>query len=126
MKIVIALILLLLIVFVVVDRNRIYVRDPLGSVTRAGVKESGAQVFVNFAGDALIENDNAPMYIVLVQHTQIGEPSKLSCAHWLACLTDADIATLAPQAHVARPDSIANGEIDFHTADGVQAVVKMR
>jgi hypothetical protein len=126
MKIIIALILLLLIVFVVVDRNRIYVRDPLGSVTRAGIKEAGTQVFVNFAGDALIENDNAPMYIVLVQHTQIGEPSKLSCAHWLACLTDADIATLAPQVHVARPDSIANGEIDFHTADGVQAVVRMR
>jgi hypothetical protein len=54
-------------------------------------------VYINFASDVLLENDNPPGHIMLVQHGQpIGVPSKLRCIHWVACLTDADAATTLP------------------------------
>jgi len=97
MKKIIAILVLVAVVFIIFNRHRLYIRDPFGSLTRGGVPEPGAQIFINADKDVLLENDNAPMYLLLVQHTQIGEPTKISCAHWLACLADADIATLAPQ-----------------------------
>ena len=80
--------------FVLYNRQRLFIRDPLGSVVCDGVKEGGAQVYINYTNDVLLENDDAPMYVTLVQHGQpIGTPAKLSCLHWVACLTDADVAT---------------------------------
>jgi len=95
------------IVFVVYDRNRLYVRDPLGSVMRNGAKEPGAQVYINFSNEVLVENDNSPAYTLLVQHaSHAGSPVELRCIHWLLCMTDADTATL-----VQPPPSIAIEEM---------------
>ena len=41
MKKLIVLLIILLVAFVVVERKRVFVRDPLASVTRAGEKVSG-------------------------------------------------------------------------------------
>jgi hypothetical protein len=91
----IVLLVVVLGAFAAYNRNRLFVRDPLGSVTRDGVKESGAQVFVNYANEALIENDNPPMYLTLIEHgDRIGVPTKINCIHFLVCLLDADPATL--------------------------------
>jgi len=93
----IALLVILLVVFVVVERKRVYVRDPLASVTRAGNKVSGEQVYINFYNDVLLENDNPPMLVMIVEKGQpVGVPTKLRCIHWLACLTDADAASALP------------------------------
>ena len=95
------------IVFVVYDSNRLYVRDPLGSMMRNGAKEPGAQVYINFSNEVMIENDNSPAYTMLVQHNNhAGSPVELRCIHWLLCMTDADTATL-----VQPPPSIAIEEI---------------
>ncbi|HXS11204.1 MAG TPA: hypothetical protein VN734_00755 [Acidobacteriaceae bacterium] len=97
MKKLIALLVILLVVFVVVERKRVYVRDPLASVTRAGNKVSGEQVYINFYNDVLLENDNPPMLVMIVEKGQpVGVPTKLRCIHWLACLTDADAASALP------------------------------
>jgi len=89
------LLVLILIVFVVYNRQRLYLRDPLGSVARDGVKEEGTQVFINYSDDLLLENDNAPMYVTVVQHeNHVGTPAKLSCIHFVVCLMDADVVTL--------------------------------
>lgn len=91
----IALGLAVIVLFAAYNRNRLYARDPLGSVTRNGLKEAGAQVYINFSNDALIENDNPPAYMLLVQHANhAGTPQELHCLHWLLCMTDADTATL--------------------------------
>jgi len=91
----IALAVVVVLAIVAYNRNRLYVRDPLGSVTRNDVKEAGAQVYINFSNDVLIENDNAPAYTLLVQHgAHTGSPAQLYCLHWLLCMTDADAATL--------------------------------
>ena len=57
---ILTLVIAVIAVFVAYNRNRLFVRDPLGSVTRNGAKEAGAQVYINFSNDALIENDNPP------------------------------------------------------------------
>ena len=92
MKKLFALLIIVLVVFVVVEKKRVYVRDPLASVTRDGAKVDGEQVFINFYNDVLLENDNGPMQLLLVEQP-IGIPTKLRCIHWVACLTDADVAT---------------------------------
>jgi hypothetical protein len=93
----IALLIIALVVFVVVERKRVFVRDPLASVTRAGEKIGGEQVYINYYNDVLLENDNPPMLVMLVEKGQpVGIPTKLRCIHWLACLTDADAASTLP------------------------------
>lgn len=97
MKKLIALLVILLVVFVVVERKRVFVRDPLASVTRSGEKVSGEQVYINFYNDVLLENDNPPMLVMVVEKDQpVGVPTKLRCIHWVACLTDADAASALP------------------------------
>jgi hypothetical protein len=92
----ILLLLVVLIVFAVWNRERLYVRDPLAHVTRDAAKES-AQVFINFDNDVLLENDTAPTYVLLVQHGRpLSVPSKMRCVHWVACLMDSDAASLLP------------------------------
>ena len=97
MKKLIALLVILLVVFVVIERKRVFVRDPLASVTRSGEKVSGEQVYINFYNDVLLENDNPPMQVMVVEKGQpVGVPTKLRCIHWVACLTDADAASALP------------------------------
>ena len=76
-------------IFAFINRDRLFVRDPLGSVTRNGVKEHGAQVYLNYANDVLLENDNAPMYFYILQQGQpVGAPDALKCIHYLLCLAN--------------------------------------
>jgi hypothetical protein len=123
--------LLLLIViaaaFVVYNRQRLFLRDPLGSLTRDGVKEKGAQIFINYSNDVLIENDNEPMYMTLVQHGQpIGSPNNIKCAHYMICMTDADVATMSAVAPGAKIESMSNKVVKFRGGDGREAVVTLR
>ena len=125
MKKLIALLVLLLVVFVVVERKRVYVRDPLASVTRDGATVDGQQVFINFYNDVLLENDNPPMLVMLVQQGQpIGIPTKLRCIHWVACLTDADIATTYKLG--GSNNSMSNKAVDFHDQNGRSWLVNLR
>jgi hypothetical protein len=108
----IALLIILLVVFVVVERKRVFVRDPLASVTRSGGKVSGEQVYINFYNDVLLENDNPPMLVMVVEKGQpIGVPTKLRCIHWVACLTDADAASALPLN--ATVQSMSNKAVHF-------------
>jgi hypothetical protein len=123
----IVLLLLIAIVFVVYNRQRLYVRDPLGSVTRGGVHEQGAQVFINYSNDVLLENDNPPMYVLLVQHGQpVGTPAKLWCIHWAMCMTNADVATLVEGDQLAPAISMGGRTVAFRDANGRDTVVTLR
>jgi len=121
----IALVIILLVVFVVVERKRVYVRDPLASVTRDGAKVDGEQVFINFYNDVLLENDNPPMHLFLAEQGQpIGIPTKLRCIHWVACLTDADIATTYRTA--SSINSMTSKAVVFHDESGRRWTIKLR
>ena len=115
MKKVLLLLLLVLIVFVVYNRQRLYVRDPLGSVLRDGVKEDGAQVFINYANDVFLENDHPPSYLFVVQHDDhIGTPQKMTCMHFVVCMADADVVPLLMSDTGAVVDTMTGKSVEYH------------
>jgi hypothetical protein len=90
-----------LFVLLVLNRQRAFLRDPLATVYKNEVKQSGVQVYINFSNDVLLEQDSdSGSFRTLVQgwNKMPGTPLRLICLHWMACLTDADQATLlAPE-----------------------------
>ena len=89
--------MLVLVVFAVVFRQRIFVRDPLGKVARNGVAQDGARLYINYSNDVLVE-DAARHQFVLVQGWSAlpGVPQHLFCLTGLMCWTDADKAAVFP------------------------------
>jgi hypothetical protein len=113
----IVLLVILLVAFVVVERKRVFVRDPLASVTRAGEKVSGEQVYINYYNDVLLEKDDPPMLVMLVEKGRpVGIPTKLRCIHWVACLTDADAASTLPLNSSVQ--SMSSKNVHFVDEDG--------
>jgi hypothetical protein len=92
----------LIFAFVLVNRQRVFVRDPIAKVTVNGTPDSAYQVYINYSNDVLLERDDQKTgYGILVQNWNRtpGTPSTLNCIHWMACMTDADHATTLPLDH---------------------------
>jgi hypothetical protein len=88
---------LLLILFVAVFRQRIFLRDPLAKVERNGIAQDGTRVYINYSNDVLVEDAAADKrYLVEGWNGVPGVPKHLACFTALACLTDADEATVFP------------------------------
>lgn len=125
MKKLIALLILALIVFVIVERQHIFVRDVLASAQRDGAKVDGEQVYINISNDVILENDNPPMLVFMAQKGQpLGVPTKLRCIHWLACMTDADVATTMPLG--GSTPVMSSKTVSFRDQDGRHWVVSLR
>ena len=130
MKKILLLVVLVFVVFVVFNRERLFVRDPMGSVTRgaheAGNKEKGAQVFINYNNDVYVENDNTPAYLLVVQHgNHIGTPAQMKCMHWVVCLAGADVVPLVQPLQGAVVETMTNKVVAYR-ADGEYVVVALR
>jgi hypothetical protein len=88
---------LLLVIFVAVFRQRIFLRDPLGRMERNGVAVDGARLYINFSNDVLVEEPGtARRYLVQGWSAMPGVPQILGCVQGLACWTDADHASVYP------------------------------
>ncbi len=110
-------------IFAAYNRNRLFVRDPLGSVMRDGVKEDGAQVFLNYSNEVLIVNDTPPIYITVIQHgNHLGTPAKINCLHYLLCLLDADQASLIRAPRVGEVEAMNGREVRYRIGGGLVAV----
>ena len=119
MKKLLLLLVIVAAVFVVINRQRLFVRDPMGVVVRNGLKEDGAQVFINYSSDVMVENDTSPMYIELIAHdNHTGVPQQLKCVHFIACLTDADLPTLLPSPSGIKVHAMDSRKVWF--ADGAR------
>ena len=126
MKKILFLLFAVAVIFVIWNRERLYMRDPLGEVTRDGVKQAGVQVYINYANDVLLESDKPPMYLTLVQHgDRIGTPLGLRCLHYLVCRADAATATLLLQGAGAHVNSLSSKLISFRAGDGSAWIVKL-
>ena len=126
MKKIILFLILVFIIFVAYNRQRLYLRDPFGSVTHNGVKEDGAQVFINYSNDVLLENDHPPAYIKIVQHNDhIGIPVSLKCVHFIVCLADANPVTLLLPETNATVESMTAKAITLHEGKQ-QTVITLR
>jgi hypothetical protein len=111
---------LLLVVFVAVFHQRIFLRDPLAKVERNGIAQDGARVYINYSNDVLVEDAGAgKRYLVEGWNGVPGEPKHL------ACLTDADEATVFPLR--SKPNQVravmSPKEVTF--ADETGAVMKV-
>ena len=126
MKKLILLLVVVAVVFVVWNRQRLYVRDPLGSVMRDGVKEKGAQVLINYSNDVLLQNYNAPMYVTLIQHgNRVGTPVEMHCLAYMACLTDADEPAFLVTDDAAKVTTMTGKVVEYRDAKGRDTVVTL-
>ena len=120
---------LLLVVFVAVFRQRIFVRDPLGKVERNGVAQDGMRVYINYSNDVLVE-DAARHQFVLVQGWGAlpGVPQRLFCLTGLICWTDADKAAVFPVEGVGgrTPAVMSAKEVTFVDESGAKVRVGLR
>ncbi len=72
MKSFLVLAFLILVGFIYVNLQRMYVRDPLGKVYVNNVRQPGAQVFINYSYDILlVKNDDPGAYTILADRAPI-------------------------------------------------------
>lgn len=120
--------------FIVLNRQRVYVRDPMATVFRNDVKQSGVQVFINYSNDVLLWRDAEPgAYRILVQgwNKMPGTPAVLKCIRYMACLADGDQASTVPLAWSGRRQydpkvTMTNREVSFVGGDGSVVRVELR
>ncbi len=119
--------------FIIVNRQRVYVRDPLATVYRNGATQSGVQVYMNYSDDVLIEKDGDTPYRILVQDWDEvpGTPLKLTCIRWMACLTSDDRAPTLPLQWKGKGKydprvTMTNREVSFMDVDDSLIRVQLR
>jgi hypothetical protein len=134
MKRILLLVFLVVLAFVYFNRQRIYVRDPLATVYKDDVKQSGVQVYINYSNDVLLEQDDEPgAYRTIVQgwNKMPGSPIVLKCIRWMACLADADHVTTLPMNWNGRGTydprvAMTGREVSFLGGDGAVMRIDLR
>ena len=137
MKKFIALLVVALVVFLVVYRQRIYLRDPIAKVARDGAPVEGARVMINYPNDVLLlDKSGGRNRIYLVQHWNLalGTPTvPVKCVQGVACMTNADQATevLVPPGSRGRRTpfegvTMTNRRVEFVDEDGALVQVVLR
>jgi hypothetical protein len=134
MKKLFVLAFLVLMVLILVNRQRVYVRDPLAKVYRNAQEQSGVQVYINYSNDVLlVKEDNPGSYRILVQgwSKSPGTPAVLKCIRWMACLADADHASVIPLVPTGKGSydprvTMDNRAISFLNADGSTTRIELR
>ena len=133
----IVLLTLVLVIFIAINRQRLFLRDPLATVTRDGAKVSGVDVMINYSNDVLLQDGSAGkhrLYLVQNWNKQAGFPTlPLTCVQGLACMTDADRATataIAPGNRGRRTPvegvSMTSRKVEFVDEDGALVQVALR
>jgi hypothetical protein len=125
---------LLVLGLILLNRQKVFVRDPLATVYRNEVKQSGVEVFINYSNDVLMQREgDSGSYWTLVQgwNKVPGTPALLRCLRWMACLTDADHATTLPVAGNGKGKydarvSMTSRELSFVEGDGAALRVDLR
>ncbi len=120
---------LLLVVFVAVFRQRIFLRDPLGKVERNGVAVDGARLFINFSNDVLVEEPGTERrYLVQEWNGVPGVPKSLGCLRTMVCWTDADQAAVFPLSgrETGARATMSAKEVTFVDENGAAIKVELR
>jgi len=88
---------LVFVVLLAIHRQRLFLRDPLGTVKRNGVVVDGARVYINYSNDVLVEETaEQRTYMVQGWNKLPGVPKELTCLRGLVCWIDADHARMVP------------------------------
>ncbi len=120
MRKVVAVAVVALIVFLAVNRQRVFLWDPLATTTRNGEKVPEARVLINFSNDVLIEDrSDGRLRLALVQNwnrVPSSPAGPVHCVGSLACMTDADRATATPL--TKKLATMSSRLVDFVDRDG--------
>ena len=114
---------------VVVNRQRVFLRDPLGSVQRHGVRVAGARVYINYSNDVLVEDpERNERYLVQGWNMVPGVPKSLNCLRGMVCWTGSDHAESVPLGGMDyRPKvAMSNREVTFVDGQGEPFKVTLR
>jgi hypothetical protein len=120
---------LLLVIFVAVFRQRIFLRDPLGKVERNGVAQDGARLYINYSNDVLLEDAEKHTFVLVQGWSGVpGVPQHLFCFTGLLCWTNADRATVFPVegAGGRTRAAMTAKEVTFVDGSGVGVKVTLR
>ena len=120
---------LLLLIFVAVFRQRIFVRDPLGKVERNGVAQDGMRLYINHSNDVLVEDTERHQFVLVQGWSALpGVPQHLFCLTGLMCWTDGDKATVFPVEGVGgRTRAVMSAkEVTFVDESDVKVRVELR
>jgi hypothetical protein len=91
------LVVLAFVVLLAINRQRVFLRDPLGKVQRNGVVVDGARVYINYSNDILVEETGEQRtYMVQNWNKLPGVPKELNCLRGMMCWTNADHAQMVP------------------------------
>jgi len=133
------LIFLVLLALILVNRQRVYLRDPLATVWSSpqpdgsgAVKQQSVQVYINYSNDVLLIHEANPGgYTLLIQHWNKtpGTPVELKCIHWMACMTNEDHASLLPIAASAKYGpkvQMTDREVSYVDPQGAFTRVQLR
>ncbi len=136
MKKVLLLLTVLLAVFIFVDRERLYLRDPLATVTRDGVKDESAKALINFSNDVLLQDGaGGRLRVYLVQNwdDMVIAPTEMKCLGAMVCLADGDHVAGAPVVAGSRGKrepfvgvTMTNRRVEFVDEDGALVQVALR
>jgi len=131
------LLLVALVVFVVVYRQRIFLWDPIASVTRDGVKQGDVRVMINYSNDVLIDDkstDHHRTYLVQNWNKEAQfSTGTLHCIEYLACMTDQEHASgqeVVPGSRGQREPfagiTMSNKQVKFVDENGMLVAVTLR
>ena len=108
------------------NRQRLFVRDPLAEVERNGVKVEGAEVYINFSNDVVVQEPRPPnRYIVQHWNLRPGVPQRLSCVRWMFCWTEADRAESVPLGRDGYQGMVQMSSHEVSFVDGSGAPVRV-
>jgi hypothetical protein len=117
---------LLLVVFVAIFRQRIFLRDPLGKVERNGVAQNGTRLFINYSNDVLVEDATRHEFVLVQGWSALpGVPQHLFCLTGLLCWTDADRAAVFPMEGAGGRTRAAMSAKEVTFVDGSGANVRV-
>lgn len=121
------LIAIVLVVFAVVYRDRLYLRDPLGRVERDGKQVEDARVFINYENDVLVqERQGTHMFLVQNWSRAATTPAGLTCVQGMMCLTPADRVVDAESPAKEGKAMMSNREVSFTDDAGSQVHIVLR
>jgi hypothetical protein len=120
---------LLLVIFIAVYRQRIFLRDPLGKVERDGIAQQGTRLYINYSNDVLVEDaSGVHRYLVEAWSGIPGVPEHMFCLTGLMCWTDANEATVLPLGGAGNQTKavMTAKEVTFRDETGATIRVQLR
>jgi uncharacterized membrane protein len=123
------LIVVALVVLLAINRQRVFLRDPLAKMKRNGVLVDGARVYINYSNDVLIEEPGEQRTYIVQNWNKIpGVPTQMTCLQGMVCWTDADRARMVPLGSASYvPDTMmSDREVSFNDGYGIGINVTLR